>query len=230
MRLDKFLSNAGVGSRSQVKQLCKKGAVCVNNETVKDSGYVIDENRDTVIVAGKNISFNRYRYIMLHKPAGVVSATKDNHDKTVLDCLSPELRKDMFPVGRLDKDTTGLLLLTNDGALSHNLLSPRKHVDKVYQVWCAKTVDAEQRYMLEKGVDIGEEKNTLPARVELTTESNCILLTIREGKFHQVKRMLQSVGNEVIDLKRLQMGNLKLDETLAPGEYRELTQEELANL
>ncbi len=230
MRLDKFLANAGVGSRSQVKVMCKKGSVCVNSVVVKASDVNINETTDCVTVCGERITLFANRYIMLHKPAGVVSATQDNYDRTVLDCIAPEYRKSLFPVGRLDKDTTGLLLLTDDGTLSHALLSPRKHVDKVYQVTCERPVDEEQIRRLEQGVDIGEEKMTLPAKVELTQEASCILLTIQEGKFHQVKRMLHAVGNEVMQLKRLQMGSLVLDRTLAPGEYRELTQEELSNL
>lgn len=230
MRLDKFLANAGVGSRSQVKAMCKKGSVCVNGVVVKASDGNIDEAADCITVCGERITMFTNRYIMLHKPSGVVSATQDNYDRTVLDCIAPEYRKNLFPVGRLDKDTTGLLLLTDDGALSHALLSPRKHVDKVYHVTCERPVDKEQILKLEQGVDIGEEKMTLPAKVELTQAANCILLTIHEGKFHQVKRMLRAVGNEVVQLKRLQMGSLILDGNLKPGEYRELTQEELANL
>ncbi len=230
MRLDKFLSHAGLGSRSQVKLLCKKGAVCVNGSVVKEADCTIDEQNDTVFVHGECVSVKKNRYIMLHKPSGVVSATQDNLDKTVLECIPSGLRKDLFPVGRLDKDTTGLLLLTDDGALAHNLLSPKKHVDKVYRVSCANPVDGDQIKKLEGGVDIGEDEVTLPAKVETTKEPSVILLTIREGKFHQVKRMLKSVGNEVIALKRLQMGSLILDDLLSPGEYRELTEQEVKEL
>lgn len=230
MRLDKFLANAGVGSRSRVKEMCKKGSVSVNGIVVKSSDENIDEMTDCVKVCGERITLFSNRYFMLHKPAGVVSATQDNFDRTVLDCIAPEDRKKLFPVGRLDKDTTGLLLLTDDGVLSHTLLSPKKNVNKVYRVTCARPVDEEQIRKLEQGVDIGEEKMTLPAKVEVTQETTCILLTIQEGKFHQVKRMLHAVGNEVVQLKRLQMGSLILDSTLNPGEYRELTQDELANL
>ena len=230
MRLDKFLSNAGVGSRSQVKNLIKKGMVSVNNNIARSGDDVIDENHDLIICQGKRISLVKYRYFMLNKPAGVVSATEDNLDKTVLECLSKEDRKDMFPVGRLDKDTTGLLLLTNDGELAHNLLSPRKHVDKTYYVTCEKEVSESQIEALRKGVDIGDDKMTLPALARRGLQANELYLTIREGRFHQVKRMLQAVDNKVISLKRISMGSLKLDEKLNPGEYRALTAEELKDL
>lgn len=230
MRLDKFLSNAGVGSRSQVKILIKKGQVSVNDSKAKSGDDVIDENNDVILCQGKRISLVKYRYFMLNKPAGVVSATEDNLDKTVLDCLSKEDRRDMFPVGRLDKDTTGLLLLTNDGELSHNLLSPRKHVDKAYYVTCESAVSEAQLEALRKGVDIGDDKITLPALARHGLQANELYLTIREGRFHQVKRMLQAVGNKVTALKRISMGSLKLDENLKPGEYRALTPEELMDL
>lgn len=230
MRLDKFLSNAGVGSRSQVKNLIKKGMVSVNNNIARSGDDVIDENHDVIICQGKRISLVKYRYFMLNKPAGVVSATEDNLDKTVLECISTEDRKDMFPVGRLDKDTTGLLLLTNDGELAHNLLSPRKHVDKTYYVTCEKEVSESQIEALRKGVDIGDDKMTLPALARRGLQTNELYLTIREGRFHQVKRMLQAVDNKVISLKRISMGSLKLDEKLNPGEYRALTAEELNDL
>ena len=166
---------------------------------------------------------------MLNKPAGVVSATTDNHDKTVLDLLKDAHGKDLFPVGRLDKDTEGLLLITNDGELSHNLLSPKKHVDKTYLVKTAESVTTEMVQALERGVDIGEEKLTLPAKVKVLEDKE-IELTITEGKFHQVKRMLKAVDNEVVYLKRLSMGCLKLDETLKLGEYRELTEMEIGHV
>lgn len=230
MRLDKFLSNAGEGSRSQVKEYIKKGLVTVNDCRAKSGDVNIDENKDIIICQGKRISLVKYRYFMLNKPAGVVSATEDNLDKTVLDCLSREDRKDLFPVGRLDKDTTGLLLLTNDGDLSHNLLSPRKHVDKTYYVTCENPVTEEQLKALREGVDIGDDKNTLPALARIGELPNEIYLTIREGRFHQVKRMLQAVENKVCGLKRLSMGSLRLDESLKPGEYRALTEEEVRDL
>lgn len=230
MRLDKYLSNAGVGSRSQVKVLIKKGQVFVNDAKARSGDDVIDENKDVIICQGKQISLVKYRYYMLNKPAGVVSATEDNLDKTVLDCLSKDDRRDMFPVGRLDKDTTGLMLLTNDGELAHNLLSPRKHVDKTYYVTCEKEVSEEQLEALRKGVDIGDDKITLPALARPGLQANELYLTIREGRFHQVKRMLQAVENKVTGLKRISMGSIKLDDALKPGEYRVLTAEEVRDL
>lgn len=230
MRLDKFLSNAGIGTRSQVKELCKKGLVTVNDVNVKDSGIAVNETEDVVFLQGKRVSLQKAKYYMLHKPAGVVSATRDNVSQTVLELIPSSLRKDLFPVGRLDKDTTGLLLLTDDGALAHRLLAPKSHVDKEYLVTCLLPVDEQQICNLEKGVDIGEEKETMPARVYTTEDSSVIRLVIHEGKFHQVKRMMKSVGNEVIALKRLRMGSLSLDENLTPGAYRALTEEEINKL
>lgn len=230
MRLDKLLSNTGVGSRSQVKTLVKKGQVTVNGAVVKSSDCDVDENSDVIKVSGKEIFYRTNSYYMLNKPAGVVTATEDKHDKTVLDLVPADLRKNLFPVGRLDKDTEGLLLLTDNGPLAHALLSPKKHVDKTYLVQCKLPVNQNQKNALEEGLDIGEDKNTLPAEVELTDSDDIILLTIREGKFHQVKRMLQAVGNEVVYLKRLRMGSLSLDENLALGEFRPLTEEEETEL
>lgn len=218
-----------IGTRSQVKEMIKKGQVSVNNEVIKKADYKFDENSAKVCVKEKEISYQKFYYYMLNKPAGVVSATTDNHDKTVLDLLKDALGKDLFPVGRLDKDTEGLLLITNDGVLSHNLLSPKKHVDKTYLVKTAETVTLDMIHALEQGVDIGEEKITLPAKVKLLEEKE-IELTIMEGKFHQVKRMLKAVGNEVVYLKRLSMGSLILDEALKLGEYRILTEKEVDDL
>ena len=168
---------------------------------------------------------------MLNKPAGVVSATEDKREKTVVDLITEKRRKDLFPVGRLDKDTEGLLLITNDGALAHELLSPRKHVDKTYFVKVKEQVSTEHVKLLETGVDIGEEKLTLPGKISrMALERTSLCLTIREGKFHQIKRMFQAVDNEVLYLKRLSMGTLELDENLEPGAYRPLTQEEIKRL
>lgn len=230
MRLDKFLSNAGIGSRSQVKNIIKKGQISVNGRTAGSGDESVNEDADVILYAGTRILLQKYRYFMLNKPKGVVSATEDNLDKTVLDCLSKEDARDLFPVGRLDKDTTGLMLLTNDGELSHNLLLPRKHVDKTYYVTCEKDVTEEQLEALRKGVEIGDDKPTLPALARPGDSAKEIYLTIREGRFHQVKRMLMAVGNKVCELERVSMGSLKLDKSLAPGEYRALTAEELQNL
>lgn len=229
IRLDKFLCEMEIGTRSQVKDMVKKGMVSVNGEVVKKADYKFDETAATVSVNGKELSYQKYYYYMLNKPQGVVSATTDNHDKTVLNILKDAPGKDLFPVGRLDKDTEGLLLITNDGELSHNLLSPKKHVDKTYLVETKENITEEMVLQLREGVDIGEEKLTLPAKVNVL-EDKKLELTIMEGKFHQVKRMLKAVDNEVIYLKRLSMGSLSLDEKLALGEYRCLTEEEILEL
>ena len=229
IRLDKFLCEMEIGTRSQVKDIVKKGMVSVDGEVVKKADYKFDETAAKVCVNGKELSYQKFYYYMLNKPQGVVSATIDNHDKTVLDLLKDAPGKDLFPVGRLDKDTEGLLLITNDGELSHNLLSPKKHVDKTYLVETKVAVTEEMIHKLEQGVDIGEEQLTLPAKAE-RIEDKKIELTITEGKFHQVKRMLKAVNNEVIYLKRLSMGSLKLEDTLALGEYRCLTDNEVLEL
>lgn len=229
IRLDKFLCEMEIGTRSQVKDIVKKGMVSVDGEVIKKADYKFDETAAKVCVNGKELSYQKFYYYMLNKPQGVVSATTDNHDKTVLDLLKDAPGKDLFPVGRLDKDTEGLLLITNDGDLSHNLLSPKKHVDKTYLVETKEFVTEEMILKLEQGVDIGEEKLTLPAKVK-QLEDKKIELTITEGKFHQVKRMLKAIDNEVIYLKRLSMGSLKLDKKLPLGEYRSLTEGEILGL
>lgn len=229
MRLDKFLSNAGRGSRTDVKKIIKKGRVSVNDEIVSRPEINIDENSDRVLVDGKEVSYKGFHYFMLNKPEGVVSSTREGASTTVIDLLSAENIKNLSPVGRLDKDTTGLLILTDDGALIHNLLSPKKHVEKEYEVKLFDEISDSALRRLEDGLDIGDEKPTLPAKAIRTGEKE-IHLVLHEGRFHQVKRMLKAVGNEVTALKRLRMGGLLLDERLLPGEYRELSDEELGCL
>ena len=226
MRLDKFLVTMELGTRSEVKNIIKKGQITIDGIVCKNSDYKFNEETSLVCFQGKALSYKAFQYYMLNKPQGVVSATEDNHDKTVLDLLRDVRKKDLFPVGRLDKDTEGLLLLTNDGALAHSLLSPKKHVDKTYLVGLRSPLSEADITQLETGVDIGEEKLTLPAKVK-TLDPLQIELTIHEGKFHQVKRMLQAVSNEVIYLKRISFGSLSLDSSLDLGEYRELTDEEV---
>ena len=231
IRLDKFLADMSLGTRSEIKKEIKKGSVQVNGMTVKNPEYKIDTGKDQVTAKGQQVSYAELEYYMLNKPAGVVSATEDKREKTVVELITEKRRKDLFPVGRLDKDTEGLLLITNDGPLAHELLSPKKHVDKTYFVKAGKPLSDEDVRMLETGVDIGEEKQTLPGKVSrLSPERTSFCLTIREGKFHQIKRMFQAVDNEVLYLKRLSMGPLDLDENLAPGEYRTLTEEEIKRL
>lgn len=230
MRLDKFLADLQLGTRSQVKEFIKKGMITVNGETITKADFKINENSDCVTCKGKALAYQKYRYFLLHKPAGVVTATKDNHDRTVMDLLPKELAGGFFPVGRLDKDTEGFLLITNDGELSHRLLSPKKHVAKTYYVECKGVMTPEKVMCLEQGVDIGDEKPTLPAKVKIIkTEENSYIveLTITEGRFHQVKRMIKAIDGEVTYLKRLSMGGLSLENSLAKGDYRELTAEEI---
>ncbi len=229
MRLDKFLCELNIGTRSQVKALLKQGLVTVNGVVVKSPDVKLNEHTDCIKYKEKELKYTKFVYYMLNKPAGVVSATNDNTAQTVVSLLGENYRPDIFPVGRLDKDTTGLLLLTNDGELSHKLLSPRKHVGKTYLVSIETPLHEESIQALEQGVDIGEDKPTLPAKVEVISDRE-IRLTICEGKFHQVKRMLIAVDNRVLALKRVAFGSLVLDATLKEGEYRPLTEAEIASL
>lgn len=232
MRLDKFLTEMGIGSRREVKAGVKKGFVKVNGITVKQSEMKINEE-DEVTWKGTPIVYTEYEYIMLNKPAGVVSATEDSKERTVLDVVKQRKRKDLFPVGRLDKDTEGLLLLTNDGALAHRLLSPKHHVAKVYYAKVLGVMDEEDILKFSKGLSVDDEFVALPAELKILktdTDASEIELKIYEGKFHQVKRMVHAVGKEVVYLKRLSMGGLKLDAQLKPGEYRPLTESELEEL
>lgn len=235
IRLDKYLADMGVGTRSAVKREIALGKITVDGQVVKRPELKLDPERQQVCRLGARLAYQEYEYYMLNKPAGVVSATEDRREKTVLDLIESRKRKGLFPVGRLDKDTEGLLLITNDGALAHHLLSPRKHIDKVYFAIIDGIVTETDVQLFQKGVNIGEEKPTREAVLEILSvsceaERSKIRLTIHEGKFHQVKRMFQAVGKEVIYLKRLSMGSLDLDETLGKGEYRKLTDKELNKL
>ena len=236
MRLDKFLANSGIGTRKEVKEFLKKKKISVNGIFVKDGKIHIDEKKDVIKYENEVISYKPFVYIMMNKPAGVISATEDSHHKTVIDLLNNKYRTyDVFPVGRLDIDTEGLILLTNDGILSHNLLSPKKHVDKKYYVKIAKPLSENDVKTLENGIKLEENFVTKKAKVEIISEdlesnSYQVYITICEGKFHQVKRMFKAVDNEVLYLKRIKMGNLLLDQNLKLEEYRELTEEELDEL
>ena len=234
MRLDKYLAEMGVGTRQEVKKQIRQGKAAVNGTVVKAADTKIDETSDEVTISGRNISYVSYEYYMLNKPAGVVSATEDRRDTTVIDLIKEKKRKDLFPVGRLDKDTEGLLLITNDGDLAHRLLAPKKHVDKVYYAKIDGMVTEEDVKRFAEGIDIGaeEEEMTRPAKLDImkSAEESEIRLTLHEGKFHQVKRMFLAVGKEVTYLKRERMGTLCLDENLKPGEYRLLTEEEIENV
>lgn len=255
IRLDKYLTEMSAGTRSEVKRIIKSGRVTVNDETVLKAEVKIDEKNDIVMVDGNEIDYCIYEYFMFNKPMGCVSATRDNTHKTVIDFIIDSKKNDLFPVGRLDIDTEGLLIITNDGELAHNLLSPKKHVDKTYFLIADGLVTDDDLRALEEGVDIGDDKNTLPAKVENVKQYmfdgidkhfdknilehirdkamnknflTSMELTIHEGRYHQVKRMLQAVGKPVLYLKRTGMGGLKLDEELLPGEYRHLTAKEIS--
>ena len=237
VRLDKYLCDAGVGTRSYVRELIRKGKVTVEGELCKKPEERIPEDRVLVVCNGREIVYEKYSYLMFYKPQGIVSATEDKKEETVLDYLkkawaTKEERpfpRGLFPVGRLDKDTEGLLLLTNDGALAHDLLSPKKHVVKTYEVTPEKPLHGEEVLTLECGVDIGDEKATMPARVNVLADGR-LHLSIMEGRYHQVKRMLGAVGNRVMHLKRLRMGTLYLDQDMVPGDYRRLTEGEVLSL
>lgn len=241
MRIDKLLCEMNIGSRSQVKELLKKGLVTVNGKVIKKADMDVNERADVIICKGRRYIYQPFVYYMMNKPAGVLSATRDSHERTVLDLLSEELKKqnqgdltgipikDIFPVGRLDKDTVGLLLLTNDGDMAHRLLSPKKHVDKKYYVKTDCPVDEAAADLFAEGIHIGEEQITKPAVLERLGDRE-FYLTITEGKFHQVKRMFQAVGASVIYLKRISMGSLILDEALPEGHIRKLSEEEVLSL
>lgn len=233
MRIDKMLANLGFGSRKDVKQLLKSGAVEVNEQKVKDASKHVDPNKDVVTINGEEVVYKEFIYLMMNKPQGVISATEDSQHETVLDILEPEdIVFSPFPVGRLDKDTEGLLLLTNDGQLAHRLLSPKKHVPKTYFAVINSEVTEEDIAAFKKGVILDDGYETKPGELRILKSglTSDIELTITEGKFHQVKRMFEAVGKRVIYLQRISMGPLQLDETLELGEYRELTEEELESL
>ena len=225
LRADKFLADLGIGTRSQVKNIIKNKKVAVNGQIITSANVKINTEKDVVTVNGKEINYKKYTYIMMNKPDGVISSTEDKQ-KTVIDLLPKELQNlDLFPVGRLDKDTVGLLILTNDGIFAHNTLSPKKHIDKKYYAKISGTLPENAVEIFKNGVTIGDYKcKSADLRI---IDSNSIEVVIHEGKFHQVKRMFESVGKKVVYLKRLSMGKLKLDESLGLGEYRELTEEEV---
>ncbi|MED4551743.1 pseudouridine synthase [Lysinibacillus capsici] len=233
MRLDKLLANMGYGSRKEVKQLLKQKAVTVDGDYVKDAALHVDPEKQIVSVFGERVVYTEFVYFIMNKPPGVISATEDLRDETVIDLLEPlHQHFQPFPVGRLDKDTEGLLLLTNDGQLAHNLLSPKKHVPKVYYAQIEGVVTEEDAGKFANGVELDDGYVTKPGKLVIlkSAQQSEIELTIQEGKFHQVKRMFEAVGKRVTYLKRISMGSLKLDDNLALGEYRELTAEELNGL
>ena len=229
IRLDKYLCDYGIGTRSQVKEFIKKGQIQVNDQVVKKPDFKLVEEKDSVFYQGKELSYQSFYYYMLHKPMGVITATEDKREKTVMDLMGSDRKKNLFPVGRLDKDTEGLLLITDNGEMAHQLLSPKKNVPKTYYVETAEVISENMINMLTQGVDIGEKETTKPALVEILTPTS-LHLTITEGKFHQVKRMLKAVNNEVTYLKRISMGELVLDPSLEKGQFLRLTEEEICSL
>lgn len=231
-RLDKYLADMSVGTRSEVKNMIKKGLVTVNGEVIRRPEYKVDIEKDRLQCGGRDVVYQTHVYYMMNKPAGVITATNDKRQKTVLDLITDKERKDLFPVGRLDKDTEGLLLITNDGDLAHQLLSPKKHVAKRYRAVVDGCVTEEDVRLFAEGLKMDEEWTALPAKLTILSagpESETEVV-IYEGKFHQIKRMFEAVGKKVTALKRLSMGTLELDEMLLPGEYRPLTEEELKAL
>lgn len=231
MRLDKLLANMGYGSRKDVKLLVRKGHVSVNDKIIRRNDLHIDVDTDVIYVHNERVQYKQYIYIMLHKPPNYISATEDRYDRTVIDLLPENMRHfKPFPVGRLDKDTEGLLLLTNDGELAHQLTSPKKEIKKVYYAKVNGVVTEEDAQAFARGVVLDDHYKTKPAHLEIVQSAAVseIKLTITEGKFHQVKRMFQSVDKEVVYLKRIQMGELCLDPQLNLGEYRELNKAEMS--
>lgn len=235
IRLDKYLADMSIGTRQEVKKYIRQGRVKKNEDIIKKPEYKIREDEDKITFDGAPVAYETFEYYMLNKPAGVISATEDKRDITVLNLIKEKKRKDLFPVGRLDKDTEGLLLITNDGALAHRLLSPKKHVDKCYYAKIRGGVTEDDVRVFKERINIGTQEEpewTMPAELKILEKGTVsrIRLTIREGKFHQVKRMFLAVGKEVVYLKRERMGALVLDEELAPGEYRKLTDSELKSI
>ncbi|WCN37118.1 pseudouridine synthase [Aneurinibacillus uraniidurans] len=230
MRLDKLLANMGYGSRKEIKKICRTGMVTVDGKPVKDSSMHVDPEVQVVEIEGERVIYREFVYLMMNKPDGVISATEDMLEETVVDLLDEYYYNfEVFPVGRLDKDTEGLLVLTNDGKLAHELLSPKKHVPKRYYAQVRGVVTEKDGEAFKRGVVLDDGYHTMPAQLTILESGDVseIELVIYEGKYHQVKRMFEAVGKKVVYLKRLAMGELELDPELEPGEYRELTEEEL---
>lgn len=230
-RLDKILSNLGYGTRKEIKKVIKNGAVSVNGSVVKDANIKVDPYEDSIFVAGEEIIYREFIYLIMNKPAGVISATFDNRDETVVDLLHPEHQIfEPFPVGRLDKDTVGLLLLTNDGELNHKLISPKSGVNKIYFAHINAPITEADIKAFEKGITLDDGYKCMPGKLEIIENLDGMAkvhVTIQEGKFHQVKRMFEARDKKVTYLRRVKFGNIDIDESLEEGEYRELTQEEM---
>lgn len=236
MRLDKFLADMGLGSRKEVRQFIRQKRVVVNGTLITVDKFQVKEKKDEVLFDKKEIIYQKYFYYMLNKPAGVITATMDNYEKTVLDLFTAEdFRRDLFPVGRLDKDTEGLLLITNDGKLSHRLLSPRYHVEKEYWAKVTGVMNEKDSQLVAAGLKIDQGEICQPAqltieKIDSEKQTSVIRLVLHEGKFHQVKRMIHALGKEVTYLKRVRMADLKIDPELSLGNYREMTEKEVALL
>ena len=231
MRLDKYLADMGLGTRSEIKKAVRSGRVTVDGRTVTDPGTKVGPE-DAVLFDGTAVTYEPYVYYMLHKPAGVISASEDRRERTCVDLIDETRRRDLFPVGRLDRDTEGLLLITNDGDLCHRLLTPSRHVDKVYFARVSGRVTGEDVRGFADGLQVDADFRAMPAQLRILRSDSVseVEIVIREGKFHQIKRMFRAVGKEVLYLKRLSMGSLTLDPALQPGTWRRLTAEELAEL
>lgn len=232
MRLDKFLSDLGIGTRKEVKEYIRKGLVTINNKVIKNSDLKIDEIDDIICFNHEKLNYEKYVYLMLNKPAGVVSATFDNKDRTVIDLIKEYKHLNLFPFGRLDKGSEGLLIISNDGKLAHDLLSPKKHVNKTYYVDVQGVVTQEDINLFKQGITLDDGylcKSSTLEIIESNSISKCYV-TISEGKYHQVKRMFESINKKVIYLKRITFGNISLDPNLKLGEYRKLTEKEIEKL
>lgn len=230
-RLDKLISSQGTYTRKQAQQLIKDGLVKVDGITVRDRGFHIDPEVNSVILDGKEFAVEKFVYLMLNKPKGVVSATNDRSQKTVVDLVPDELKKrKLFPAGRLDMTTTGFVLITDDGDFAHRILSPKNHIEKTYEARLAESVTEEQLRMVADGIVLKDGTECLPAKLKILEDSDSPLVEIKicEGKYHQIKRMFAAAGNGVIELKRTKMGKLRLDETLPEGECRRLTEAEVS--
>lgn len=235
IRLDKYLADMQIGTRSQVKEYIGKGRVLVNSSVVRKPDFKVDELKDIITFDNNIINYVSYEYFMLNKPAGVISASNNPNETTVVDLIDSKSRKDLFPVGRLDKDTEGLLIISNDGVMAHNVLSPKKHIDKTYYAKVKGEITKEHINIFSNGFKVDDELTAKPAKLKLLNydkkaDMSEIHVTIYEGKFHQVKRMFLAIGSEVLYLKRISFGDIKLDEKLAVGEFRPLTNEEINSI
>lgn len=231
MRIDKFLGITGCATRTEAKKLIRSGAVTVNGVAVRAADAKLDPEKDKVVFCGKEVIYRKYTYILMNKPEGVVSATEDGKDKTVIDLLPNDIRKtDLFPCGRLDKNTLGLMLITDNGELAHRLLAPKSHVEKKYRFRSKFPVNETDAKRFENGLVLEDGYETKPARIKLSGKGDEGIITLVEGKYHQIKRMLDALGNKITYLERISFGPLILDEALGRGDWRYLTDEEIAKL